>query len=318
MFSQVWKMLCRIALVRVSRQNTLMMDIATPHAREESWTIDGIRLCGTISGPSDGIPVLALHGWLDNAASFDALRTHFPDFRLLALDLPGHGLSGHRSRDAGYQIWDDLPQLVGLLDQLGWERCVLLGHSRGAMIATLLAAALPERARALVTLDGMLPYPAGDQAFLSQMRSFLRDRERLGEGEPRVFASIEDYVERRSRSGEPAGIAAQLAVRALEDTGRGFAWRGDPRLSGASAIKLNQGQIDSMLQGLTMPVLTVWATPGERLKGFLEAARNTAVAGVSNLTVADVPGHHHWHMEEETAARIAAVIRAFLSEKLPG
>ncbi|HQC73883.1 MAG TPA: alpha/beta hydrolase, partial [Candidatus Competibacteraceae bacterium] len=55
-----------------------------------------LRLAARAWGPADGLPVLAVHGWLDNAASFDALAPLLPELRLVALDLPGHGHSAHR------------------------------------------------------------------------------------------------------------------------------------------------------------------------------------------------------------------------------
>ena len=50
-------------------------------------------------GEEDAPPVLALHGWLDNAASFIPLAAHLDGIRLVAIDAPGHGRSGHYPPD---------------------------------------------------------------------------------------------------------------------------------------------------------------------------------------------------------------------------
>ncbi len=286
--------------------------MTSPSSSAFSIDLDGLIIAGLAFGPQEGMPVLALHGWLDNAASFEVLAAAMPGTRLLAIDMPGHGLSGHRTVDAGYQIWDDLPQLVSLMDKLGWEQCVLLGHSRGAMIATLLAAAMSERVRALITLDGMVPFPAEDGDIVTQLRSFLLDRERLSKRAPRIFKSVEEFVERRSRAGEPTHIAARLANRALGQTGAGYVFRGDARLSGASALKLNLNQIEAVLKALEVPVLNIWATPNERLLKLMNSARQMARQHVADLATVDIAGHHHWHMEDEPARRIAGAIQEFL------
>ncbi|MGB7337039.1 MAG: alpha/beta hydrolase [Salaquimonas sp.] len=283
---------------------------------QRSWTVDGIKLAGQVFGQENGIPILALHGWLDNSASFEVLASAMPEARIVALDLPGHGHSDHRSKDGGYQIWDDLPQLIGVLDQLGWEKCVLLGHSRGGMIASLLAATMPERVSALVTMDAMLPYPVEDAILIKQLRSYLLDRNRISKKARRIFVSIEDFVARRARSGEPSQIARQIATRALKETDSGFEWRGDPLLSGASAVKMNKNQCVALLKALEMPVLNIWATPSERMAQLTEATRELTASHLSDLTNADIPGHHHWHMEQQTAEQIASAINGFLKAKL--
>lgn len=287
-----------------------------PSPEQAIWTVDGLNIAGQVFGPDDGPSVLALHGWLDNSASFETLARALPQLRIIALDMPGHGLSDHRSPDSTYQIWDDVPQLLGVLEQLGGENHILVGHSRGGMIASLIAAVAPERVSALITLDAMLALPNDDADLITQFRSFLRDRKRQANKPVRVFESVDEYIERRTRAGEPASIAAQLAGRSLRKTGSGLEWRGDPRLSGASAIKLNTGQNKALLEALTMPVLNIWASPSARMQRLTDAARALAARHVADLTVADIPGHHHWHMEEETACKIAAEIMMFLEPKL--
>ena len=65
--------------------------------RLEETTLDiPLGRLHALRGGRAGAPkVLALHGWLDNAASFVPLAAHLDDIELIALDLPGHGRSAH-------------------------------------------------------------------------------------------------------------------------------------------------------------------------------------------------------------------------------
>ena len=65
-----------------------------------------IELAAQAYGPPDGRPVIALHGWLDNAATFARLAPKLPGLRIIAVDLAGHGHSEHRPSGAGYALWD--------------------------------------------------------------------------------------------------------------------------------------------------------------------------------------------------------------------
>ena len=112
----------------------MSVDVAEPM----EWEVDGLTIAGLAWGRPDAQPVLALHGWLDNAASFSALAPLLEDYYVVALDLTGHGQSSRRSADASYQIWDDLPQLAAVIESLGWQQFAVLGHSRGAIIGGLL------------------------------------------------------------------------------------------------------------------------------------------------------------------------------------
>ena len=55
-------------------------------------------------GEAQGPKVLALHGWLDNAASFIPLAGQLPHLDLVMLDLPGHGRSAHLGPGAEYTL----------------------------------------------------------------------------------------------------------------------------------------------------------------------------------------------------------------------
>src|SRR5690606_11793724 len=94
-----------------------------------------VELAAHLYGPEDGRPVLALHGWLDNAATFSRLAPRLQGLRIVALDFAGRGHSGHRGPGAGYQLWDYAVDVLLVAEELGWQRFLLLGHSLGGIIA---------------------------------------------------------------------------------------------------------------------------------------------------------------------------------------
>ncbi len=107
-------------------------NIYLPHAaapEELEIQTSTLRLSAKCWGNPDGVPILAFHGWLDNAATFDHLAPFLKEFRLVSLDLPGHGLSDHRSAGSSYHFSDIIVDVLEVLTVLGWNRFLLLGHS---------------------------------------------------------------------------------------------------------------------------------------------------------------------------------------------
>jgi pimeloyl-ACP methyl ester carboxylesterase len=263
-----------------------------PAARQ--WQVNGLRLAGLSWGEPTGRPLLALHGWLDNAASFSLLAPLLAGFHVVALDLTGHGLSDRRSEDATYQIWDDLPQILGVVDALGWDSFSLLGHSRGAIISSLLASTFPERVERLVLLDAVMPQSVAEEEYATQMRKFVQDKQRLLRRDTRVFESVEAAVATRVERGLSHSAARLLVERNLQACAGGYTWTTDPRLRGASAVKLTAGQNQAVLEALDMPTLLLMAQEG--FGRHPEVAAN-AKRYIRNLTVEKIDGGHHFHME---------------------
>lgn len=288
----------------------------TAMPRACGWHVDGLRFGGLAWGRKGDLPVLALHGWMDHAGSFRELAPRLTGCHVVSLDLGGYGESGHRAPHATYNIWDDLPQIAGVLDQLGWQDCVLLGHSRGANIATLFAAALPERVRALVALDALVPEPAGDDGIVSSLRAFVRQGRAQNARPPRTFASQADYIARREAQGNSPQTARLLAERALIAVPGGFRMRSDPRHFASSAVRLTQGQIVALLRSVRCPVLNLWAESGIRSlrPAFAELAR-LGEELIADYETAVLPGNHHFHLDPDTAPQVAGAILAFLARR---
>ena len=283
--------------------------------QERHWMVDDLRLWGLVWGASHGTPVLALHGWMDHADSFRVVAPRLRGCHVVALDLSGQGHSAHRAAHATYNIWDDLPQIVGVMDQLGWRDCVLLGHSRGANIAALLSAALPERARALIALDSLVPEPS-DATVPATLRAFLQQtRDQVSRG-ARSFSGRGAYIDRRVRQGNARSTAETLADRAILETSEGVFLRGDPRLFASSAIRLNRAQIHDVLGAIRCPVLNVWGNRGIlQSRPALAMLVDEAQRLVTDYTRIEMDGDHHLHLDPETAEKIAVAMGEFLEKR---
>lgn len=280
----------------------------SPRAPRENVTrIRGARLAWREWGGADETPVVALHGWLDNAASFEALAPLLHGCRVIAPDLPGNGLSDHRGPEGSYNIWDDLPDLVALARELGLSRYRVLGHSRGAAIGTLLTAVEQDAVSSLVLLDGLAAPPFDPADTVTQLRAFAHD---YGAREPRaarVFATVEQAIEARHRvSGTDPRALAMLVARSLESCGGGYRWRTDVRLRYASALKMSEPHIRAIFAAVRVPALLVLAGDTR--------ARLAQMPGVTDwfpdLGITEIPGSHHWHMLE-AAPTIATCILDF-------
>src|SRR5918993_4657528 len=99
-------------------------------------------------------PLVCLHGITAQHRAFNGLARHLPR-SLAAVDLRGRGDS--EKPDSGYGLETHASDVVRVLDYLGLQSAVLLGHSMGAFVALKTALLFPERVRALVLLDGGWP-----------------------------------------------------------------------------------------------------------------------------------------------------------------
>jgi pimeloyl-ACP methyl ester carboxylesterase len=99
-----------------------------------------------------GPAVVLLHGVSESAAIWAPLFTELPDFRLLAVDLPGHGLSDPVAYRRG-QVREHARALIeDILDALGLDQVPVIGHSLGGMFALWHVAASPGRISAVVAI----------------------------------------------------------------------------------------------------------------------------------------------------------------------
>ena len=282
-------------------------------ARADPWHhgLRHLRLRGLQWGKAAGVPVLALHGWLDNAASFSRLGPRLADEHpVIAPDLPGHGASDHRSPDADYPL---LAYVVDIAETLaGFDGpVILIGHSLGGIIASLVSAVVPERVAKLVLIDALGPPTAPAGHFVKRLRKAVQHRLRPQRAAPPLFAGVEEAMATRMEGVMAlTGDAARAIVgRNLRQTEGGWTWRTDPKLRDPSLAFLSEEQVLAYLRQIQAPTLLVAARHGLVSRYPDLEARKGAVA---NLVEIQVPGGHHCHLEAESEAAVASTIRNFL------
>ena len=225
---------------------------------------------------------------------------------MIALDLPGHGHSGHLAAGAGYHYLDYVQTVLAASEAMQLRRFALLGHSLGAGMAALVAAAMPGRIERLLLIEGLGPLGDDGSRTLQRFRDALAPRG--DNARPlRVFRSIEQAASARSMvSGLPADLARPIVERGLIETEGGWRWRSDPRLTRPSPVRLAEAQVHALLRGIDAPTALLLAQPAT---SYLPGAPMQARADcVPEIAVSQMEGGHHLHLENPAA--VAAWIDA--------
>ncbi len=273
-------------------------------AQEIRIQLPHIDLAARVYGPEDGKPVLALHGWLDNSMTFDLLAPKLQGLRIVAIDMAGHGHSGHRAPGAGYQLWDYALDALMATQQLGWERFSLLGHSLGGIISVLIAGAVPERIERLALIDGLVPDTGEADKSPQKLGEALLAHIDLAAKNKTVYETVEQAVQVRMRGMMPVSQLASelLAKRGLSPVAGGYCWSTDSRLTLPSPLRLTRAHAVAFLHAVQCPIKLVLAEQGILVKEpdfvkFLSAYP---------LDVHRLPGGHHLHLDDEQGAQAVA------------
>ena len=267
---------------------------------ESQWATPTLTLAGwsqTQSG-SDAA-VVGLHGWLDNANTWNALAP-FVSGTFHSLDLRGHGLSEHVA--GAYHIWDSVLDLRAVIQSIG-QPVILLGHSMGAGIASLYAGIFPEDVQQLWLVEGFGPWVEPHLSPRGQLRRAAIKQSELPSHRP--YPSLD--VATRIRAAKGVTPVTEQAIRPVVERGmrqteQGWVWRADPWLRLASPLKMEPHQVESCLVGIECPVKIALGT-----RGMLNpsAMLNERLAWVPHAEHRLFAGDHHLHLSPETARLIA-------------
>lgn len=293
-------------------------------ASEFRMTVPWGEMRGQVWGPSHGHPVLCLHGWADNCGTFNTLIPLLPkDWRFVAIDFPGHGLSSHRPDGCFYTFPLYVADVRRVVEALQWKRFSIIGHSMGGNVAGLFSALYPEMVESVVLLDtyGFLPTEMTDM--FKNMRKGINDQidydSQMDKRKEKVY-TYEKAKERLktanpSLSDQSADILLERAVREVEG---GFIFTRDFRINLKNIANNNIQQCLYMLSLVKARVMLLLANEGlfktfTLPDGYGDMIRTSWTD--QKATILEIEGDHHIHLNKPES--MASIITDFLQPHSP-
>ena len=242
--------------------------------------------------------VLCLHGWMDNWSSFLPISTEL-NGRLIAIDLPGHGLSEHIQDGNWYHFIDYIVRLKEIVSKLNLKNFHIIGHSMGAGIGSLFAGTFPEQILSLIMIDGLGPLvnPPTDARDILRDSILKQENKKLRK---RSFEDITLAIKARMSAGDLSFESAKVLVEnQMIKNESGWRWTYDYKLKYTSSLRLTPEQLESFFIKIKCPAFIIAASKGYILKSPYWNKRLL----IENLSECELDGGHHLHMDKpkETA-----------------
>ncbi len=239
--------------------------------------------------------IVCLHGVTSYGGHFGPLAAHLPGYRILAVDLLGHGHSPCEPP------WDIESHCDAIIETVGAHEPVLVGHSFGGRLAFEIAARAPELVSKLVLLDPAIHLPG--HVALAAAENARRDRS---------YVSFDELIERRYEESQLHRAPRELVADDLAshvDTGDDGRVRYRYCQSAVVAAYGEMASAPPRFKDVRVPTLLVLGERSYLPYDHLLDAHRGALGDLLELVV--VPGGHSvlWDAFEETAAAIAEFLR---------
>lgn len=267
--------------------------------RETQYRLSNVTLNALEVGEPSSLPsVIFLHGWLDNAASFStvlaACAERAPSRHFCALDLAGHGYSTHKGMGYFYPFHDYVDDIYQLITTFFTQKCLLVGHSLGALIAACYSSTFPEHVTALVQIEGIAPLAESPERAMPRLRDSIISREQVRSHVERGYASVDAAVRHRAQVSHVAAPLIQpLVERGLTPRDGRWFWQHDRQLQTQSAFRMPPEQASTFIQGIRCPHGLILGSDG-----YADLRQSATVLLSKHCTILTIVGGHHCHLEQ--------------------
>ncbi|CAG9763232.1 unnamed protein product [Ceutorhynchus assimilis] len=280
------------------------------------------HIAGKWWGSQDVQPIIAIHGWQDNAGTFDKLAPLLKNkgHSLLCIDLPGHGFSSHLPPGHKYYIWwDGVHYLRRIVKYYKWTNITILGHSLGGGIAFLYAAIYPKEVEKYIGLDLASPSVRNLKKTCDAL-GFAIDKflsyERITPDKIPCYPyneMLEILIDGQNGSVNREGckILLKRGMRLAENRD-GYLFTRDPRLKMAALGFLSIEQVLELASRITCEVMNIKATPGLKLDHpeHYDMVLDQIEKQAKKVVRHKIEGTHHLHLNEPTL--VDNIIHEFL------
>ncbi|KAM0789789.1 hypothetical protein ACM66B_006641 [Microbotryomycetes sp. NB124-2] len=254
----------------------------------------GLSLHVEVLNPEAKETVLFVHGLGGSSTNYGALierlqlaKTH----RVVTFDFEGHGLSP-LSGD-GVSVDGVAASIIEVLDHVGAQKAVVVGHSLGGLIATTFASRYPERADKLILVGPVKAFaPAGVTALTDRAASVRR-------GGLSAVASTVATAGVSSKTASCRFLAKSVVIASLLAT---------PPEGYAQACLAAASAQDPDYSKIVAPTLIVSGSEDKTAPKATIQFLNNAIKGSQVREIADVG---HW-IQVEDFETVAEVVKAFL------
>ncbi|MDQ2650582.1 MAG: alpha/beta hydrolase [Actinomycetota bacterium] len=235
-----------------------------------------------------GRPLLLVHGFTGSGEDFGDFIDRFAaeGWHVVAPDQRGHGDAGHKPDDEGaYTIDHYVGDLFGLLDALGWDTAVVLGHSLGGMIVQTAILERPERFEALVLMDTSHRTLKGDPGGIQHLCDLARTKGMTG------VLELMQSLPGESLTGEaPSAARVKATRRGYEEFGARKMLAVAPAMYSSVLCSIT-GQTETVdrldrLGAISVPTLVL---VGEEDRPFVNASKRMAdtIPGAQLVVILD-------------------------------
>ena len=257
--------------------------------------------------------ILCVHGITANCRCWDVIAGELsPANRVLAMDLRGRGLS--EAPSAGYSMEHHCRDILSVLDDLGLERVVLMGHSLGAFISVVFGAEYPERVDRIILVDG--GGKLSEDQMVKVFAGIKPSLDRLG----KTFPSFEAYLDLMKKAPFIKNWSQALETYyryEIEEVSGGVRTNINPAHIEEERVNLGKVDISQFYGKISCPVLILRATEGMLAKDDVllpEDVTQRMVREIPNARRVDVNGTNHYSIVFDSNGKRDQAIREFLKE----